>query len=251
MRRGCAGAARRACHRLRAELESLAYPMPSLVPPRERHRDLRLVAVALGANVTGLGLLARVALCPEPNRVDLALTRLLQRRQPEPVTRAMTLISAPGFAPLQHVLTAGTSMDLWALGHRREALFVMLTMGAGTITGVIKVAVNRPRPAPEFMRGNVTFRDKSFPSGHCSHFAAFYGFLFYLARRGMPRSSLRTVILGTCAGMVVLVAPSRVYLGHHWSSDVVAGDLLGLTYLFALIEAYETIGVRRPNSPAA
>jgi len=62
--------------------------------------------------------------------------RLLQRRHSRIVTRAMLLISAPGFAPLQHVLTVGTAIDMWALGCRREALATIMTMGAGAITGV-------------------------------------------------------------------------------------------------------------------
>lgn len=203
-----------------------------------------LAGLTFSAGVGGLALFTRMALRPTPSRLDVATTRLLQRREPPPVTWAMTLVSAPGFAPLQHVLTCGTALDLWALGHRREAVFTMLTMGAGAITGVIKIAVGRPRPDPVYMRRLVRFRDNSFPSGHCTHYAAFYGYLFYLARRGMPPSPLRRAILVTCAGLIALVAPSRVYLGHHWQSDVLAGDLVGLTYLCLLIAAYEHVGVR-------
>jgi len=116
-------------------------------------------------------------------------------------------------------------------------------MGAGAITGVIKIAVGRPRPDPTYMRAVFQFRDNSFPSGHCAHYASFYGFMFYLAHRCMKPSPLRTAIMAACTGIVTLVAPSRVYLGHHWSSDVIAGELVGLTYLFALIKAYEEIGV--------
>ena len=155
----------------------------------------------------------------------------------------ITLISAPGFAPLQHALTLGTALDFWSLGYRREALFTMLTMGAGATTGVLKILVGRPRPDPTYMRKVLQFRDKSFPSGHCTHYASFYGYLFYLAYRCMAPSLLRSAILAACAGLIVSVAPSRVYLGHHWSSDVLAGDLVGLTYLFALIGAYETLFV--------
>jgi undecaprenyl-diphosphatase len=60
----------------------------------------------------------------------------------------------------------------------------------------------------------------------------------------MAPSALRSAILATCAGFIILVAPSRVYLGHHWASDALAGDLVGLTYLFLLIKAYESVGVR-------
>lgn len=227
--------------RLRRELATVACPMPA--QHARGKRDLVVTAVALAASLTGLGLLTRVALRPLPSRLDVATTRLLQRRHSRRVTRAMVLISAPGFAPLQHALTLGTALDLWAFGHRREALFTMLTMGAGSIAGVIKIAVGRPRPDPTYMRAIFQFRDKSFPSGHCTHYTAFYGYIFYLARRCMPPSLLRTTILASCATLVTLVAPSRVYLGHHWTSDTLAGDLVGLTYLFALIEAYETVGV--------
>lgn len=230
-----------AARRVRRELATLSCPAPA--QQRRGERDLAITAVALAGSLGGLALLTRVARRPLPSRLDVATTRLLQRRHSARVTRAMVLISAPGFAPLQHALTVGTAIDLWAFGHRREALFTLLTMGAGSITGVIKIAVGRPRPDPTYMRAVFQFRDKSFPSGHCTHYAAFYGYIFYLTRRCMRPSPLRTLILATCATLVTLVAPSRVYLGHHWSSDTIAGDLVGLTYLFALIEAYETLGV--------
>ncbi len=247
---------------LRAEFESLAVPMPawdaerppaaSLSPTAvARRRSVvaanALTSAALGGGATGLFLLSRVALRPLPSQLDVAATRLLQRRQSRAVTRAMTVISMPGFAPLQHVLTVCTSLDLWALGHRRESLFTMLTMGAGATTGVIKVLVGRPRPDPMYMRAIFQFRDNSFPSGHCSHYASFYGYLFYLMCRTMPPSLLRKAIQTLCAGLIVSVAPSRVYLGHHWSSDVIAGEIVGLTYLFVLIKAYELLLVGSPT----
>ncbi len=245
---------------LRAEFDSLTVPMPAWDAGRLRATapteaagrrsvvaDNALTAAALGGGATGLFLLSRVALRPLPSRLDVAATRLLQRRQSRAVTRVMTVISMPGFAPLQHILTVCTSLDLWALGHRRESLFTMLTMGAGATTGVIKVAVGRPRPDPVYMRAIFQFRDNSFPSGHCSHYASFYGYLFYLAHRTMPPSLLRKAIQTLCAGLIVSVAPSRVYLGHHWSSDVIAGEIVGLTYLFVLIKAYELLLVGRPT----
>jgi len=189
---------------LRAEFDSLTVPMPAWDAGRLRATapteaagrrsvvaDNALTAAALGGGATGLFLLSRVALRPLPSRLDVAATRLLQRRQSRAVTRVMTVISMPGFAPLQHILTVCTSLDLWALGHRRESLFTMLTMGAGATTGVIKVAVGRPRPDPVYMRAIFQFRDNSFPSGHCSHYASFYGYLFYLAHRTMPPALLR------------------------------------------------------------
>lgn len=233
--------ANRGARCLRAELATMARPAPARIArPRG---NAALTAVAMTASVAGVALLGRVALRPLPSRLDVATTRLLQRRHYRAVTRAMLLISAPGFAPLQHVLTVATTADMWALGRRREAFFTTMTMGAGAITGVLKILVGRPRPDPAYMRAVFQFRDNSFPSGHCAHYTSFYGFMFYLARRCMRPSLARTVVLVTCAGLILFVGPSRVYLGHHWSSDVLAGELVGLTYLFVLIKAYEEFGV--------
>jgi len=232
----------KSARRVRAEFVTLARPAPVALERRER--GAIWTGVALTASVTGIALLSRVAKQPLPSRLDVATTRLLQRRHYRAVTRAMLLISAPGFAPLQHALTIGAALDMWALGRRREAFFTTMTMGAGAITGVIKIMVGRPRPDPAYVRAVFQFRDNSFPSGHCAHYASFYGFMFYLAHRCMKPSPLRTAIMAGSAALVALVAPSRVYLGHHWSSDVLAGELVGLTYLFALIKAYEEIGVR-------
>lgn len=231
--------------RLYKTLEPLAHPILARRPPRTVNPWLAGLGLCAGLGM--LALLTRVARRPQPSRIDVALTRLLQRREPPLVTRALALVSAPGFAPLEHAITFGVALDLWALGHRREAIFALLTMGAGATTGVIKIVVDRPRPDPAFMRSAKQFRDKSFPSGHCTHYASFYGYLGYLAYRTMPPSPLRRLILGLCGGLIVLVAPSRVYLGHHWSSDVLAGEIVGLSYLFVLTRVYENVLVRRDD----
>src|SRR5438093_416773 len=102
----------RAAWRLRAELRAMSCPMPAY--REQRARSSVLTGAALGASATGLLLLTRLALRPRPGRTDIAMTRLLQRRHSRPVTRGMVVISAPGFAPLQHALTLGTALDLWA-----------------------------------------------------------------------------------------------------------------------------------------
>jgi undecaprenyl-diphosphatase len=126
----------------------------------------------------------------------------------------------------------------WALGLRREAVFAIGTMGAGFTTGVIKILVDRPRPDPSYRVHKRLLKDNSFPSGHATHYAAFYGYVFYLALRFLPAGPLRGAILAYCLTLVVLVGPSRIYLGHHWASDVVAGELVGFTYLLAMLQVY-------------
>ncbi|MGH2390344.1 MAG: phosphatase PAP2 family protein [Chloroflexota bacterium] len=199
-------------------------------------------AVVLGSG-GALVCLAVLASRPKPNRLDVAITSRLQRRLPDVAGRALRIISSAGYAPFTHSVVLSLAANLWALDRRREAIFSVGTMGAGFTTGVIKLLVGRPRPDPRFRKHLKPFKDNSFPSGHATHYTAFYGYVFFLAGRSMPESPIRTALMLYCLTLICLVGPSRVYLGHHWASDVLAGHLVGLAYLATMLQAYEAIGV--------
>jgi undecaprenyl-diphosphatase len=65
-----------------------------------------------------------------------------------------------------------------------------------------------------------------------------YGFLAYLAETWIRPNWLRRTVVGFLMSLVALVGPSRIYLGHHWLTDVSASYLLGTTYLLALTNIY-------------
>ena len=118
-----------------------------------------------------------------------------------------------------------------------EALFVVAaTVGAGALGSVIKVLVGRPRPLPDY-GGGLLWRlvDRyGFPSGHAVFYTAFFGAVaFLLWARGTGRARWAGIVL--CLALIVLVGPSRVYLGAHWPSDVLAGYLVGGAWLFAVV----------------
>ncbi|HVC83382.1 MAG TPA: phosphatase PAP2 family protein [Chloroflexota bacterium] len=209
--------------------KALAVPSPTTL----------LVLTSGAAAFAGL---ASLALRRTPNRLDVAITTRLQRSLPLPLERGMRWISSAGYAPFTHSLVVSLAANLWVLGRRREAVFSVGTMGAGFTTGVIKLLVRRPRPDQQFRRQHKTFRDNSFPSGHTTHYTVFYGYVFFLVQRLLPESPLRRALMAYCLTLVVLVGPSRIYLGHHWASDVLAGHLVGFTYLVAMLQAYEAIG---------
>jgi membrane-associated phospholipid phosphatase len=183
--------------------------------------------------------LAALASRPVPNRFDVAITRAVQRQTPTAVAHAMRLISSPGYAPFTHSVVLSMAANLWSGGRYRDAFFSVGTMGAGFSTGVVKLLIGRPRPDDSFRVHKRLLRDNSFPSGHATHYTAFYGYVFFLARRYLPRGPLRTFLMAYCATLVTFVGPSRIYLGHHWASDVAAGQLIGLVYLLAMLEVYK------------
>jgi undecaprenyl-diphosphatase len=195
--------------------------------------------VALGAGALAFLGLAALASRRTPNRFDVAITRTFQVKTPPNVARAMRLISAPGYAPFTHSIVLTLAANCWAAGRKRDAIFAVGTMGAGFTTGIVKMLIKRPRPDDSFRMQKRLLKDHSFPSGHATHYTAFYGYVFFLANRYLPHGPIRTFLMAYCALLVASVGPSRTYLGHHWASDVAAGQLVGLVYLLAMLQAYK------------
>lgn len=105
---------------------------------------------------------------------------------------------------------------------------------AWTSSHIIKWIVGRDRP-DEVVR-LVTATGSAFPSGHATQAAAMYGTLAALWMARSPGRPRRSGIVAVAAAVVValLVGISRVYLGVHWTSDVVVGWLLGGTVVVLL-----------------
>lgn len=139
---------------------------------------------------------------------------------------------------------------------RRQAVFILpllLTIAGSGIFNVLgKVAFHRQRPSGI---GVYTEASYSFPSGHATIAAAFYGFVVYYLWRQTARWGSRMNILFAGVILMVVVGFSRLYLGVHFLSDVLGGYLLGLLWLIIGISLSEwrLAGERRlatqPPSP--
>jgi membrane-associated phospholipid phosphatase len=81
----------------------------------------------------------------------------------------------------------------------------------------------------------------SFPSGHVLIYTGVYGFLAFLIETLVRPAGIRRMATSLLVGMVALVGPSRIYLGHHWFTDTVASYLVGTSYLLGLMAVYRRI----------
>jgi undecaprenyl-diphosphatase len=120
------------------------------------------------------------------------------------------------------LLTLAILGYLWLMGMRRAALYVLLAILSGLLVSLaLKAGFHRPRP-DLISHGSVVYT-ASFPSGHAMLSAVVYltgGALLALIHR---KRAVRLYILGCAVGATLLVGLSRVYLGVHWPTDVLAG----------------------------
>lgn len=123
-------------------------------------------------------------------------------------------------------------------------LALILTVPGGMLLNVLlKYTFQRARPS--FDNPLVTLSTYSFPSGHASGATLFYGFLAAYLVCVVPRARARVAVVAAAVAMTALVALSRVYLGAHYLSDVLAGVAFGSAWLAVCITAISTLRRRR------
>ena len=119
--------------------------------------------------------------------------------------------------------------------------FIFTLLSAEIVTFIGKVLIHRYRPE----NGIMTLSDFSFPSGHSTVAVTFYGFLAYLAVCQTKNLKKRWLIASLAAIIILLIGFSRLYLGVHFVSDILAGYLVGFLGLVAGISLREWLVARK------
>lgn len=170
---------------------------------------------------------------------DLTLARGWQSITLPGLLPFMELVSFVGYDPVMPITVATILFILVILGLRWEALVGLINISVATVvTLVFKTLIGRGRPPQELVNVVTNLHDKSFPSGHVLTYTAFFGFLFFLAFTLIKPSLLRIVFIIIFGNLIILVGPSRVYLGEHWPSDTIGAYLMGSIILLLTIYFY-------------
>jgi membrane-associated phospholipid phosphatase len=136
--------------------------------------------------------------------------------------------------PVALTLLAG--ITFWFFGKKHFAIAIVLAPLVGNIVkSGLKELVRRPRPGWEGCQSLVTLKDYSFPSGHTVFYTIFFGLLFWYGYKFLKDKWCGKVMYILPGIMFVLVGISRVYLGAHWITDVLAGYAIGAIILAVTI----------------
>jgi len=213
------------------------------VSPRVRQRFLVAagvlvaLAVAVWADVTHDGLLARL---------DAPARTAGEALRSPGLTPVVHAVSDLGTTPYRAVLAAAVAVPL-ALRWRswRPAAYAVLVVGLSpAVSASAKRLVDRPRPpAADALEAPL---DPSFPSGHATASASLATALAVLAVLALRSASARVLAVGAAGAFALAVGLTRIYLGAHWLTDVLAGWCTG-TALALLLAAL----VRPARPPAA
>ena len=150
-------------------------------------------------------------------------------------------VSALGEPAIAMTLTA-IAMLIFAIRRQwLEAVFMLATTSSALLAFVLKEIIHRTRPFPATENASgflQSINQYSYPSGHVLFFVVFFGFFAYLAWIHFAGRA-RVIVITICGALIVLIGPSRIFLGVHWASDVLGSYIIGTIWLFVLILAYQ------------
>jgi undecaprenyl-diphosphatase len=207
----------------------------------------RFALGVLVAGITGFAALVALVTTKQVQAIDHAITMRLQAIHDPKFERAMTFVSWFGFPPQSRVLPPVYAAVLWVAHFRLEAVFQLAAWGTALLSTIVKAITRRPRPlaGKDLRVVDAPLGGSSLPSGHVLTYVGVYGWMAIMANLLIRPPLLRRLVVAALTTLIAAVGPSRVYLGHHWPTDVVASYLLGSSYLAALVVIYRRLKARR------
>jgi undecaprenyl-diphosphatase len=163
-------------------------------------------------------------------------------------------VTALGGNAVLTLLTAAVAIYLLLTGKKGAALLVLGAVVGGTLlSSGLKIGFSRPRP--DLVPHGAPVLTASFPSGHAMLSAVTYLTLGALLARVQPRLRVKAYLIGLAITLTLLIGASRVYLGVHWPSDVLAGWTMGAAWAslcwFVALQLQRRGAVERPGQPIA
>ena len=212
--------------------------------------SLLLGLAAAVATLIFFGWLADEALEGETRQFDEATRAAVHQLASPLLTTMMRGVSFIGSTLALAIGTTIVVIRFVMLKWRREAkLFAITMIGAGLLNVTLKLAFKRPRPVPFF---NLTAPETySFPSGHSLTSAVFFGALAAILTARVKSRQVRVIVWVVSTLMFVSIGFSRIYLGVHHTTDVIAGFAAALIWILVVRFVEMELARRRRRRQAA
>lgn len=209
------------------------------------------VAVALALALAFYGLAGVIDRSPAVVAFDTGLATAIHSLRTPWLTAFMRFITTMGDTLAVTTMTLTLMAVMWLRDHRRRAWYIGVVGAVGaSLSGLFKEVFARARP-PLDSAIIVLPASFSFPSGHTMASLCFGWAVAYVSARSDRAPALKAALVALAALYAASVAFSRVYLGAHWPSDVVASWLLGGAWIALATGIYEWARLRRRAGSAA
>lgn len=181
--------------------------------------------------------------------LDEAVLTFVEGHRSELLDHVALEITALGNFATLAVLVLAVSVFLWQTRHKISVVILGAAMAGGALlNNVLKDIFDRPRPS--VVEAGTEVMTQSFPSGHAMGAFIAYAGVAYLGGRLEPTRTLRWLTWTFAAVLILAVGASRIYLGVHYPSDVLAGYLAGLAWLAFLMSGISAVRYFARREPA-
>lgn len=206
------------------------------------------LGVLIGAAaITGFVALTDEVLEGETEAVDATILGWVSGPQSDWMDLIALQVTALGNIATLLVVVLTAAAILWAARRKVSVALLVASAFSGTAANfVLKAAFGRPRPEAEATLAETL--TASFPSGHAMSAAITYGTVAFLVGR-MAKGTVRWLTWVGAAGLIVLIGLSRLYLGAHYPSDVLAGWLGGIAWTALLVLIFHMLGILAEDVP--
>lgn len=211
------------------------------IAPVSNNRILQRILSLLALNFLSFAVIAWIVATGKTHLFDSTL--LLSLRNPDDTTdplgppwleemvRDFTALGSVGVLSFTVVTVC---VLLWLVGKRKSCAFLFFVCISGTIIGqLLKMAFDRARP--DLVPHASVVYSTSFPSGHSMMAAVVWMTLAILLTQAMHQQRHRVFVFALTTFLVILIGLSRVYLGVHWPTDVLAGWLSGIAWVLVCL----------------
>ena len=157
------------------------------------------------------------------------VSKFLLKDNITPIVKYITWFGSPFCLMLATLITVSILFEK----NKKQALLIPINLITITLLNqILKFILQRPRPTEFRLIEETGF---SFPSGHSMVSMAFYGYLIYLIYKNLKNKYLKYILITILSLLIIFIGISRIYLGVHYTSDVLAGFLISISYLTVFI----------------